>query len=183
MSTRTLAKHSDPPSDDWSDDDDGDFTPPPRRPRRRLVTPVTAALAGVLIAALGFLAGVEVQKHSGSSSASSGTPSGLPTFARGGNFPGGGAAPGGAPGFGGGGQQGDNGTQGTVSYVKNGLLYVKDSNGNTVKVKVSDGTDVTRTAAAAAGQVHPGDTVIVQGKKAGSTITATSVTAVADTGN
>ena len=115
--------------------------------------------------------GVQVQKHSGSSS--SGAPSGAPSFA------GGGAPPdfaGGAPG----GPQAGGGTQGTVSYVKDGVIYVKDADGNTVKVKVSDSTDVTRTAGTTAGQVHPGDTVTIQGKTSGSTIKATSVTAVAD---
>jgi hypothetical protein len=183
LSTRAIPAHAEPPTNgrpSEPDDDGGDFTPPSRRPRRRLVTPVTGGLAAVLVAALGFLGGVEVEKHSGSSS---GAPTGVPSFAADGGLPGGGA-PGGAPGFAGGGgangQQGAGGTQGTVSYVKKGVIYVKDSDGNTVKVKVSDSTEVTRTAATTAGQVHPGDTVTVQGKASGSTITATSVTAVAE---
>ncbi len=170
MSTRTIPTR--PPSADggdppWRDGDDGDFTPPPRRPRRRLVTPLTGALVAVLIAALGFLAGVEVQKSSGSSAtAAAGT---RPTFA--------GAPPSGA--FPGGGQAGGQGTTGTVSSIKGGVLYVKDSDGTTLEVKVSDSTKVTRTAATTAGKVHPGDTVTVQGKTSGATVTATSVTATA----
>ena len=50
----------------------------PRRPRRKLVTPLTATLAAVLIAALGFIGGVQVQKSSADA------PSGGGGFARGG---------------------------------------------------------------------------------------------------
>ena len=53
----------------------------PRRPRRKLVTPLTATLAAVLIAAVGFAGGVQVQKSSAD------TPSG--GFARGGGATGG----------------------------------------------------------------------------------------------
>ena len=42
----------------------------PRRPRRKLVTPLTATLAAVVIAALGFIGGVQVQKSSAAPSAS-----------------------------------------------------------------------------------------------------------------
>ena len=46
--------------DDWEPAPEERALPPRRR--RRLVTPASAALAAVLIGALGFIAGVEVQK-------------------------------------------------------------------------------------------------------------------------
>jgi hypothetical protein len=172
--TKTFSNHK-PPADDqettWPEDD---FTPPAPRPRRRLLTPLTGALAAVLLVALGFIGGVEVQKHSGGS-ASTGAPAaarGFPSFAGGQGGPPAGFSPGGGA--------GGNATQGTVSYVKHGVIYLKDSDGNTLKVKVSTGTDVTRTAKTAAAKVHPGDTIVVQGKTSGATITATSVTATAN---
>ena len=65
----------------------------PRRPRRKLATPLTATLAAVLIAALGFIGGVQVQKSSADSSSS---PRAAGFTRGGGGFtPGGGAAGGG----------------------------------------------------------------------------------------
>ena len=58
------------------------------------------------------------------------------------------------------------------------MLYVKDSDGNTVKVKLKASSDVTRTASTDADAIHPGDAVVVQGRTAASgTVTATTVTA------
>ena len=57
-------------------------------------------------------------------------------------------------------------------------LYVKDSDGNTVRVKTTSHSKINRTATASVGAIHPGDTVIVQGtKSAGGTITATQINA------
>lgn len=172
--TATTLPHRDQPNQDNHDlpPGDDDFTPPPRRrrSRSRLLTPLTGGVLAVLIAALGFLGGVEVQKATGTSSTSGA-----------GSAPLSAAGQGGLPDFAGGGNSGgaNSGTRGTVSYVKHGVIYLKDSDGNTLKVKVSDGTDVTRTAATTAAKVRPGDTVVVQGKTSGSTVTATNVTATA----
>jgi hypothetical protein len=137
----------------------------PRRPRRKLVTPLTATLAAVLIAALGFIGGVQVQK---SSSDSSGSPRAA-GFTRGGG--GGGFTPGGGN---------SNATVGTVANVNGKTLYVTDSSGATIRVKTTGNSKIARTAVAKVGQVHPGDTVIVQGTKSSSgTVKATSVTATA----
>jgi hypothetical protein len=134
----------------------------PRRPRRKLVTPLTAALAAVLIAALGFIGGVQVQKSSAGSSA---------TFSR--------ARTGGFTPTGGSGGSSD-ATVGTIADVDGKTLYVKDSSGTTVRVKTTSDSKVTRTAVSKVGAVHPGDTVMVQGtKSSGGTVTATSVTATA----
>ena len=133
----------------------------PRRPRRKLVTPLTATLAAVLIAALGFIGGVQVQKSSAD------TPSGGGGgFARGGGF----STTGGS----------SDATVGTVANVDGKTLYVTDSSGATIRVKTSTNSKIARTAVAKVGAVHPGDTVIVQGTKASSgTVKATSVTATA----
>jgi hypothetical protein len=136
----------------------------PRRPRRKLATPLTATLAAVLIAALGFIGGVKVQKSSADSSP--GARAGA--FARGGGFtPGGGGGP-------------SDATVGTVANVDGKTLYVTDSSGATIRVKTSSSSKIARTAVSKVGAVHPGDTVVVQGTKSSSgTVTATSVTATA----
>jgi len=127
---------------------------PPRR-RRRLVTPASAALAAVLIGALGFIGGVEVQK---------GGAAGAGGAARGGF-----AGPGGAQ---------SNATVGSVANKRGSTLYVKDSDGNTIRVKTTSHSKINRTAPASAGAIHPGDTVVVQGTKSSSgTVTATQINA------
>jgi hypothetical protein len=165
--------------DDWEPVDDdvaGDGSLPPR-PRRRIVTPLSAALVGVLIAALGFIGGVKVQKHQDSSGG--GTASGAPgafAAARGG---GGGGGRGGFFGPGGGGGQ-SNATIGSVANKHGSTLYVKDSQGNTIKVKTTSNSKINRTASTSAGAIHPGDTVIIQGTKhSDGTVTATQINATA----
>lgn len=144
----------------------------PARPRRRLVTPVTAALLAVVLIALGFSGGVLVQKSTGTSTP---TAAGArPSFA-------GGGPPGAQQGRGG--TQAGGGAQATIGEVasKDGrTLYVKGSDGNTIKVRLGANAKVARTATASAKAIHPGDTVVVQGA-AGSngTVKATSVTATA----
>jgi hypothetical protein len=135
----------------------------PRRPRRKLVTPLTATLVAVLIAALGFIGGVQVQKSSADSAASPRAAG----FTRGGGFtPGGGGS--------------SDATVGTVANVNGKTLYITDSSGATIRVKTTSNSKVARTAVAKVGAVHPGDTVIVQGTKSSSgTVKATAVTATA----
>jgi hypothetical protein len=143
----------------------------PRWPRRRLLTPLTGGLLVALLVAGGFLAGVEVQKAQGDSAGGSG---------------GGGAAAPAAAGQAAGQRGQAGGTQsagvtiGTVASKRGSTLYVTGTDGTTVKVKLDDNAKITRTATATADDVHPGDTVIVQGQTAASgTVTATSVTATA----
>jgi hypothetical protein len=134
----------------------------PRRPRRKLVSPVTATLAAVLIAALGFIGGVQVQKSSAGSATGSPRAAG---FARG---------------FTPGGSGASDATIGTVANVNGKTLYVTDSSGATIRVKTTGSSKIARTAVAKVGAVHPGDTVIVQGAKSSSgTVKATSITATA----
>ena len=145
----------------------------PARPRRRFVTPVTAGLLAVVLVALGFTGGVLVQKSAGGTStpAAGGARSNLP----------GGGPPGAQQGRGGG--QGGAGAQATIGEVasKDGrTLYVKGSDGTTIKVRIGANAKVARTANTGAKAIHPGDTVVVQGT-AGSngTVKATSLTATA----
>jgi Domain of unknown function (DUF5666) len=147
----------------------------PARPRRRLVTPPVIGISAVLLAALGFFAGVEVQKgQAGPSSAAAGAPAA-------GGAAGTAGRPGGIGGPGGGfaNAPGDV-TFGTVSSKDGHYLYVKDSNGTTIKVRVSSNSTINRTAKAKAAEIHPGDTVVVQGSQSkNGTVSATRVTATA----
>jgi hypothetical protein len=174
----------------WDDDGDDDVIPP--RPRGRLLRPLPLTLIAVIIAAAGFLGGIEAQKGSESGSAAGGFPGGgnLPSFAKagegasaegseaGGEGATGGsestAAGGGAPSFGG---ASSAAATGTVTSVEGHTIYVKESDGTTVAVKVGDGATVTRDSNVAAKKIHPGDTVTVEGSKHGSTVKASSVSA------
>jgi hypothetical protein len=151
---------------------------PPPRPRRRLLTPLTGALAALILAAGGFVAGVQVQKgQTGGASSSSAGAAG----ARAGGFAAGragGAAPGGPGGAAAGGQAAP--TVGTVANTHGSTLYVVTNAGVTVRVRPVTGSKVTRTAESKAAAVHPGDTVIVQGTTApDGTLKATSIAATA----
>jgi hypothetical protein len=168
--------------DDWEPAPEERALPPRRR--RRLVTPASAALAAVLIGALGFIGGVEVQKGQADSGGGAGASgAGAARAAAGGGGAGGGSA-GGAPrgGFAGpGGAQG-NATIGSVTNKHGSTLYVKDSDGNTIRVKTTSHSKINRTATASVGAIHPGDSVVVQGTKSSSgTVTATQINATSST--
>jgi hypothetical protein len=177
-----LLELDDPYEDDWEPVDEGvdDGSLPPR-PRRRLVTPLSAVLAAVLVAALGFIGGVQVQKHEDKGSGASSGAQAAFASARGTGGGGGRAGFGGAGGGGAGGANGQSApTVGSVANKHGSTLYVKDSDGNTVRVKTTSHSKINRTASTTAGAIHPGDTVIVQGTKSSSgTITATQVNATA----
>jgi hypothetical protein len=176
-----MTEHETMPDYDLDDDWEADEEPLPKRPRRRLVTPISATLAGALVGALGFIGGVEVQKSqdngssSGNGAAAAFASAGGGGAARGGFGRGGGAGPQGAGGPGG---AQSNATVGSVANKKGSTLYVKDSDGNLVRVKTTSHSKINRTASTTAGAIHPGDTVIVQGSKSSSgTITATQIQA------
>jgi hypothetical protein len=173
----------------------------PRRERRRLMTPVGVVAIAVVIAAAGFFGGVHVQKSRGGTGTGggAGTAAGRFAGARGGAAGGataggargagagaaggatGGAAGAGAGAAGGGaGAAGGGATVGSVSSVDGKTLYVAETGGNTVRVRLAKGGTVTRTAKAAATAIHPGDTVIVQGETASSgTVVASTIRATA----
>lgn len=147
----------------------------PPRPRNRLLAPLPLALIAVLIAASGFLVGVLVQK--GSEGESSGLPGGLPSFLNreggaGSGSEGSGGFPAGFPGGGSGAA-----VSGTVSSVNGRTIYVKDSEGATVAVRAEDGSKVSRDSNVSVKKIHPGDSVVVQGSKHGSTVKASSISA------
>jgi hypothetical protein len=176
-----MTDHDTKPDYDLDDDWEADEEPLPKRPRRRLVTPISATLAGALVGALGFIGGVEVQKsQDDGSSGGNGTAAAFASAggggaARGGFGRGGGAGP---QGTGGPGGAQSNATVGSVANKKGSTLYVKDSDGNLVRVKTTSHSKINRTASTTAGTIHPGDTVIVQGTKSSSgTITATQIQA------
>jgi hypothetical protein len=141
----------------------------PLRPRARTFTPARVVLGSVLLLALGFIGGVEVQKRSGSGSGTA-APSrfaGRFTGSATGAARGGGAADPGA-------------TIGQVANVRGKTLYVTASDGTTKKVKTNANTKVTRSAVSHVRSIHPGDTVIVQGASASNgTVKASRVTATA----
>ncbi|MDX6604125.1 MAG: hypothetical protein QOF23_634 [Solirubrobacterales bacterium] len=140
----------------------------PPRPRNRFLRPLPIGLLALLIAALGFLGGVEVQKASGEgASASSPFGGGGLAALQGAPFA---AAASGA----GAGGQGESVT-GTVTGVNGKTIYVKASEGTVHAVRAAAGATVTRTAKAEAKGIHPGDSVVVEGTQNGSKVTATSI--------
>jgi hypothetical protein len=146
----------DPPT--WLGDEAAPVDELPRRPRRKLVTPATAGLLAVIIAAAGFAGGVEVQKQAGYAGGPSGA-AGRPST---------------GPGASG------SVTTGQVKSKDGSTLYVTNADGTTVKVKTTSTSKVSRNASAGAGSIHPGDTVVIQGTTAANgTVTATSVSATA----
>jgi hypothetical protein len=162
----------------------------PPRPRRRLLSPAPLALLGVLLTACGFIGGVLVEKgQTSSSNASAGGAASLISSRlaalRGGSSsagaaPGGSGSAAGASGAGsagsaGGGQRAAFGlggggagrpVSGQVAYLAGSTLYVTDAEGNTLKVKTSPATTVTKTVKASVKGIHPGETVTVLGASA-----------------
>jgi hypothetical protein len=130
--------------------------------RRKRMPALTLALVILVGAAVAFIGGVEVQKHWGkSSSTSSGLPSSIAAAFRGGNFPGASASGSrGFPGLGGG-----NATTGTVTLIKGTTLYVTNAAGNTVLVKTSSQSRVTKSVSGSVKTIHPGDSVTVTGSQ------------------
>lgn len=96
--------------------------------------------------------------------------------AAGGSFPGGAGAA-----FAGGGFGGGSASFGTISSVKGSSIFVTDSTGNLVKVKLSSATKISKSLDVRRSSLHPGDTVVIRGlKNSNGTLTATSVS---DSGN
>jgi hypothetical protein len=149
----------------------------PPRPRRKLLSPLPVSLLLVLMLACGFIAGVLVQKHQGSASASGGTSALAGRFAalrsasRAGTSPTGSTGSGSPATSGKGsalglpGATGSSATVGEVSFVRGSTLYVTDAEGGTVKV-LAKGATVSKTVSTSTRAIHPGETVIVSGSKA-----------------
>jgi hypothetical protein len=145
----------------------------PGRPRRTVLTWWSAGLFALILCAVGFYAGVRVEKGQASSTTSARA---LPTAAAAGRA----GAGAGLRGVFGGAGAGANATFGTVSSISGNSLFVTDTSGNTVKVTLSSATKVTKNVAVGKKAVRPGDLVAVSGAKA--TNGAVSATTVTDTG-
>jgi hypothetical protein len=170
--------------DEWLEDPEE--LPP--RPRRRLLgtgaNPIFLALLAVLAIACGFIGGVLVEKGQTSSGSAGGATSGLASrFAalRGGTSStgarsGAAGAAGAAGSLFGGGAGAGRPTSGTVAYLAGSTLYITNAEGNTVKVKTSAGTNVTKNVKASVSGIHPGETVTVTGAAAANgTVNAESI--------
>ena len=164
-----------------------------RRPRAKLPS-LTVVLVVVVIASAGFIGGILVGKHYGSSSsggvasrfgafaaaagASSSAGTGTGTRAGFGGAGGGfGGAGGGTGGTGGtGGFAGGSATVGTIKLVDGKTVYVQTSAGDIVQVSTSAGTKVTVSSSVPVKDLEPGETVIVEGSKNSSGgVSATSI--------
>jgi hypothetical protein len=153
-----------------------------RRPRAKLPS-LTIVLVVVVVASAGFIGGIMVGKHYGSSgssslasrfgafaaaganaSASTGTGSRTGLGGAGGGF-------GGAGGFAGG-----NATVGTIKLIDGSTVYLQTSAGDIVQVSTSAGTKVTASSTVPVKDLQPGETVIVEGSKNSSGgLSATSI--------
>lgn len=153
------------------------------RAPRRWATRSTVVLAGLVLVVAGFVAGVQVQKHYGTTSTSAGQQdagSGQQgaTGTRGGQAQG--AAPGGAnasqAAAGGQGASGANKITGTVKMVDGTTVYIQTSDGQTIVVKTADGTAVQVSQTGSLKDVTPGATVTVEGQRTGNSVSATRIT-------
>jgi len=151
------------------DTPDNESLTAPGRSRRHFLSRKSAALAAVVTCAAGFYVGVRVEKGQLPSSTSS-TATGTAATAR----TGAGGFLGGA-GFGGTAGTGS-ASAGTIASVSGNTLYLTESSGNTVKVRLASSTKLTKSLNVSKSSLNPGDTIVVQGAKSSNgTITATSV--------
>jgi hypothetical protein len=163
-----------------------------RRPRAKLPS-LTVVLVVVVVASAGFIGGILLGKHYGSSgsgslatrfgafaaagaspSASTGTGSRTGLGGAGGGF--GGAGGLGSAGGGAGGFAGGNATVGTIKLIDGSTVYVQTSAGDIVQVSTSSGTKVTVSSTVPVKDLQPGEDVIVEGSKnSKGGVTATSI--------
>jgi hypothetical protein len=171
----------DTPEQEWDAPEEAHALP--GRPRQRFSGPWTALVLALLLGAVGFYVGVRVEKGQLSSSPST-LASGLggaAARAGAGARTGAGSAAGGAGGFGrasaGGAAGGANASFGTVSSINGNTIYLTDFSGNTIKIRLTLGTKVTKSVGVSKKSVRPGDTIVVQGIKGShGAITAASIT-------
>jgi hypothetical protein len=129
--------------------------------------------------ACGFIGGVLVEKgQNGSGSSASGGASGFAARLRGltGSRSAAGAGAGAGASRFGGAPGGAGATVGTVAFLSGSTLYVTNAEGNTVKVKTSAATSVTKTVNTAVRKIHPGESVTITGEAASDgTVTAGAI--------
>jgi hypothetical protein len=142
----------------------------------------TVVIGGLALIVGGFLGGVQVQKHYGSSSGSTSLANLRSQFARGatgrggeggGGFLGGGGFPTGTPTA-----TAAPAETGTIKLVDGTTIYVTLADGTILTVKTTDATKVTTSSSTKVGTLKAGDTVTIAGGTPDSTgnMTATSVT-------
>ena len=139
----------------------------PHQPRaRRSFHWPTLGLVLALVATLGFLAGVQVQKrHTPAATA-------VGAFGAGSGNAANRTGTGQAAGAGGGGA-----TVGQVKVLDGSTMYVLDRDGNTVHVSTSASSRFSKTVDGSVQDVRPGDNVVVQGTRGpDGSVEATSVT-------
>jgi hypothetical protein len=152
---------------------EGDGEAPPGlklapRPRRRLIAPMPLSLLAVVLVAAGFIAGAHVEKGQSTSGAGAGAFAGAtrsaalgasaPTVGKGSS-----ATPASAGKSAGPAAEVARPTSGKVTSKSGKTLYVKGSEGSTVKVATSAATTVTKTVKAKVKAIHPGETVTITG--------------------
>ncbi|HLH65207.1 MAG TPA: DUF5666 domain-containing protein [Solirubrobacteraceae bacterium] len=64
---------------------------------------------------------------------------------------------------------------GTVSSVDGRTLYVTEASGNTVRVRLTSATRISKTRPAGPSALRPGDRVLISGVTSGANVTAASV--------
>ena len=147
-----------------------------RRPRAKLPS-LTLVLVALVVASAGFLGGIVVGKHYGSSgspaSAFSRFAAGASATARTGAGSGTGLA---CRGGGGGEFAAGNATIGTIKLIDGSTVYVQTPEADIVQVSTSAGTKVTASSTVPVKDLQPGETVIVEGSKNSTGgVTATSI--------
>ncbi|MGO9888564.1 MAG: hypothetical protein ACLP0L_11740 [Solirubrobacteraceae bacterium] len=144
--------------------------------RRRWLTPTSVALLAIALGFAGFYAGVREEKTQATGSASASSIS--RTAAARSNSSRTSAGTGAAPALG---AAASGITAGTVTRVDGDTVYVKETSGATVQVKLVSSTAIKKTQGVNSRSVRPGDSVTIQGTQgSGGTITSTSVS---DSGN
>jgi hypothetical protein len=125
----------------------------PRSRRRRWLTPTNTALVAIALGFVGFFFGVREEKSQRAGTASARTA--LPTGAR----------------------ASDGITVGTVTRADGDTIYVKESSGPTVTVKLLSATTISKSRSVSRDSVRPGDLVAVRGTEGScGTIKSTSIT-------
>jgi hypothetical protein len=121
--------------------------------RRRWLTPTNTVLVAIALGFAGFYFGVHEEKSQRAGTASARTT--FPTGVR----------------------ASDGITLGTVTRVDGDTIYVKESSGATVTVKLLSATTINKSRTVSHDSVRPGDSVAVRGTEgSGGTIKSTSVT-------
>jgi len=157
--------------DGWAEDPDE----LPRRPRRRVLAPLPVTLILVLTIAVGFIAGVLVEKGQASSTTGGGAASGASVASRFAAARGAGTSAGGVAGASAG-TGGGAPVSGQVAFVHGSTLYVTNTEGNTIEVTSSAASAVTKTVKSSVRDIHPGEDVVVTGATGkGGTVSAESI--------